>query len=154
MADVVERPAYASGRPIAVGDRVWWDEGAAIGHVRELWACPDAWRSAGQREATLLIAQARDPAVPSDLVAYPLRALAEEGVDVLSAEEAAQVDAVLAAVARHLGAASGDDLGVSCTWESGRLRHWTVTRYADASRTTYRVPPELTPIVEVATGAR
>jgi hypothetical protein len=153
MVDSHERPESNNGQgegPLAAGDRVWWDEGAAIGYIRHVLATSDQWEAWGLDEPTLIVAQTSDPSVDSGMIGLPVRTVSEEGIGRLTRAESASADAALAAAAQYFGDAATTCLGISCQWHEGALRHWIVVRYGGDTITAIRFPPSLTPIEPVA----
>jgi len=127
-----EDAIYPCGDPIRQGDRVWWDDGGAVGYIHEIVDPSKCLDNYGIEEASVII-RINDPvncAADLQTFAVPLKRLEDLGVWKLDEDECVIVDSVIGR-ARDLTGYSEVDASCSVLSPlvSGDRKSWRVCFY-------------------------
>ena len=124
---------YPDGSRIRVGDLIWWDEGLCVGYVQAIAESKEEYESWGLAAPHIYVSNTHpfDPAT-RDEVGYPMSALEDDGVGLLSPEERGEFEEATAE-AHSLAVSDLDGLIYSVTTEVQKceLVDWIFTFIKD-----------------------
>jgi hypothetical protein len=84
---------YPDGRPIKIGDRVWWNEGNGVGRVVGIHETERECDQQGVKETGINVGV--DGTTGGSYVSYSLSALADDGIGLLTQKEEAEIDHII-----------------------------------------------------------
>ena len=131
---------YPSGDSISIGDRVWWDDGTAIGYIHEILDSENGLLNYGLEEDSVII-RINDPIVsPVDLqtFAVPLSRLEQLGVWKMSQSDSNSIDAMVLKARSVKGYSESDcSCSIYSLLNEYGLRKWRILFYHNGSQFDY-----------------